>query len=65
METGERLEVVPEVIKDDYTRNLNAFLGVFKEMAREGGLDYVIVDTSRPFYEVLLAYLNKREKMGA
>ncbi len=63
IETGERLEVVSDVIRDDYKRNLEEFLNAYREMGREGNFDYVLADTSKPFYELLLQYLRKRERI--
>lgn len=60
-ETGETCEIVPEVIKEEYRKKLETFMDGYREMARDSGLDYVTADTSRPFYEVLLAYLNFRQ----
>jgi len=59
-ETGDRIEVVPDVVREDYEKNVASFIDAYREMARDGELDYIVVDTSRPFHEVLLGYLAAR-----
>lgn len=64
LETGQRMEVVPEGIRKEYREVFTAWLDALKKGASESRVDYVFADTSTP-YELLLAeFLVKRARVG-
>lgn len=64
LETGQRMEVVPEAIADEYRKAFGTYLDTFRRGCAESRIDYVRADTSTP-YEVLLArLLARRARMG-
>ena len=64
METGSELEVIPAQVKDDYQRKVAEYTHKFKIACSEAGVDFEEIDTQSSFDIALLAYLNKRKKMG-
>lgn len=63
METGERVKLQPQAIREHYQEQINAY---FKEIALKCAayrIDYMLADVNEPFNEVLLKYLIKRNKM--
>jgi uncharacterized protein (DUF58 family) len=64
LETGERLQVLPQVYREHYLRELESFIGRYRKECAERRVDYIVVDTSKPFDVVLMEYLARRAKMG-
>lgn len=64
METGGELEVIPAQVKDDYQKKVAEYTHKFKIACSEAGVDFEEIDTQSSFDIALLAYLNKRKKMG-
>ena len=63
METGERMQIDPRFVRDEYLRQMDEFAGRYKAECSEGGMDYVPVDTSTPFDIMLSSYLARRGRM--
>ncbi|NMC19056.1 MAG: DUF58 domain-containing protein [Thermogutta sp.] len=63
LETGERLEVDPHYVRDEYKRLLAEFLSQFRVACTESGIDYVMTDTSVPYDFMLSRYLAKRNQL--
>lgn len=59
METGASLEVSPEYA-DEYRQKLHVHLATLREKARGAGIDYFLLDTSRPLDAALREYLSLR-----
>lgn len=57
METGQRLEVIPEYVKGEYRRRMDDHLQQMRERTRAAGLDYHLLVTDRPLDAALSEYL--------
>jgi len=64
IETGARLQVDPAVVRDEYLRLVQGFIGDYKRHCAEGHVDYLEVDTDTPYDRLLQAYLVKRARLG-
>jgi uncharacterized protein (DUF58 family) len=63
METGDRLQVDPAYVRDDYRRQLSEFLDRHRRICADCQFDYVLTDTSVPFDYMLSRYLEKRSRL--
>ena len=61
LETGDTLEVSPDYAAHEYRDKLDAHLEDLKTRARAAGLDYFLLDTSRPLDGALREYLAIRK----
>lgn len=57
METEQRLEVIPEYVKSEYRRKMDAHLQQMDERTRAAGMDYHLLVTNRPLDAALSEYL--------
>ena len=57
METEQRLEVIPEYVKEEYRRKIDGHLAQLSEKTRAAGMDYHLLVTDRPLDEALSEYL--------
>ena len=57
METEQRLEVIPEYVKSEYRRKMDAHLQQMDERTRAAGMDYHLLVTDRPLDAALSEYL--------
>ena len=57
METEQRLEVIPEYVKGEYRRKVDAHLEQMSEKTRAAGMDYHLLVTDRPLDAALSEYL--------
>ncbi len=64
METGSELEVIPNQVREDYQQKVKEFTKKFKINCSNASVDFEEIDTQSPFDLALLAYLNKRKKLG-
>lgn len=64
METGDEMEVIPAQVKEDYRKKVKEYTTRFKIACNESRIDFEEIDTMSPFDLALLAYLNKRKKLG-
>jgi len=64
LETGQRMEVLPEAIRGDYLLVMKEFTDTFRRGCAEARIDYVLADTSVPYEVLLAAFLTKRQRMG-
>lgn len=60
METGQRLQVDPTFVREEYQRELQAFLDRFRRGCRESQIDYVLANTATPYDHLLARYLMRR-----
>ena len=60
METGDTLDVSPEYAASAYRDKIEAHISALREKARASGIDYLLLDTSRPLDEALREYLGLR-----
>jgi len=63
METGEKIRIAPKDLRDDYSRELEAFIALYKRACFENNIDYVTINTRTPHHSFLSAYLSRREKV--
>jgi uncharacterized protein (DUF58 family) len=64
METGSQMEVVPNQIREDYQKKVEELTHKFKMACSEFQIDFEQLDTQKEFDMALLAYLNKRKRLG-
>lgn len=64
MESGQRMEVVPEGIRKEYRKVFEEWLDTFRRGCAESRIDYVLADTSVPFERLLAAFLTKRARLA-
>jgi len=62
LETGEQLPVVPESFRDKYQALIRAHIAALTAKAAERGVDYRLLDTSKPLDFALYDYLSFRER---
>ena len=60
LETGERLQVDPAYVRDDYRRQVEGFIERYRRLCADCQIDYVQTDTSVPYDFMLSRYLAKR-----
>jgi uncharacterized protein (DUF58 family) len=63
LETGERLQVDPTFVRDDYRRRFQEFIDGYRRMCNECRIDYVMTDTSVPYDLLLSRYLTARTRL--
>lgn len=64
LETGDQLPVIPAKLRDGYQSALRAHLEELERRFTGAGIDYTVLDTSRPLDQALFAYLSARERMS-
>ncbi|MGM0546492.1 MAG: DUF58 domain-containing protein [Bacteroidota bacterium] len=64
METGSQMEVLPAQIREDYQKKVEELTHRFKIACSEFQIDFEQLDTQSAFDLALLAYLNKRKRLG-
>jgi len=62
-ETGEKLQVDPNVVREDYRRRIQEFIDTYRKACRQSGVDYITTDTQVPYDLMLTAYLDKRARL--
>lgn len=62
MESNETYITSPAAIRKAYLDNLNEFLTSCKKQCQSSGVDYCLLNTSKPLDEALSSYLSKRAK---
>ncbi len=63
IETQEEILTSPWQIQKDYQARLQEWIEKYRLESRESLIDYVLLDTSIPFDEALIAYLSKRQRL--
>ncbi len=61
MESDDAMDVSPEYAQVEYRTKIDAHVGNLRASARRAGLDYCLLDTSRPLDQALREYLVLRE----
>jgi uncharacterized protein (DUF58 family) len=62
-ETGERLKLQPQHIKNQYIEQINKFRQIVENRCHQYQVDYVNVDLTEPVEKVLYSFLLKRNNM--
>jgi uncharacterized protein (DUF58 family) len=60
LETGERLQVDPSYVREDYCMQIRDFIEGYRRRCAECQIDYVMTDTTVPYDFMLSQYLTKR-----
>lgn len=63
LETGEEMTLQPAQLREGYRQQAEAFVEGVRRQCREAGVDYVPLDTARPYADALRAYLDKRRRL--
>lgn len=63
VETGDRLDIQPDLVRRDYTAALDSWRTRLRTECREHLVDYIPIDTRTPFDAALLSYLQKRSRL--
>jgi uncharacterized protein (DUF58 family) len=64
LESGERMPVVPEKLRDEYLGHLDEHLATLKTRMFQSEIDYCFVKTSQPLDHALFNYLSRREQLS-
>lgn len=64
METGQKLRVEPAFLRDQFKKDVRAWIGTLERGCRNHHIDYHLLRTDTPFDRALTAYLGKRTRMG-
>ncbi|MEM6287246.1 MAG: DUF58 domain-containing protein [Bacteroidota bacterium] len=63
LESGDEMTLQPAQVREGYQAAAEAFLAGVQQTCREAGVDYVPLDTARPYADALRAYLDKRRRL--
>jgi hypothetical protein len=63
LETKERIPLVPARMRERYKASMEQHLAELEKKLLERGVDYVVVNTSRPIEDMLFGYLVRRERL--
>ena len=61
METSDEIEVSPDYFKTEYRAKIDAHVAAMKDKAQSAGIDYFMLDTSKPLDSALRDYLLVRQ----
>jgi uncharacterized protein (DUF58 family) len=61
LETGQTMEVIPEFVRHEYRRRMEAHMSAVEERTRAVGMDYRLLITDQPLDGALRAYLSLRK----
>jgi uncharacterized protein (DUF58 family) len=64
LETGDEMLVRPWELRREYVGSVERWVSRLRRTCREIGVDYVPMHTETPFDTALLAYLDKRRRLG-
>ena len=63
METGERLKLLPQEVKEYYKEQIQTFLEQLKMKCLQYKIDFVEADINKGFLPILQTWMLKRQKM--
>lgn len=63
MESGERLPVIPEYLREQYRALVREHVTSLSQLLGEHGIDYALFDTARPLDYALFEYLSNRQRL--
>jgi len=63
LETGDEVMAAPGVVREHYLKELNALIEFYRRELRLAGMDYTLLDTSRPLDFALMSYLATRSRL--
>jgi uncharacterized protein (DUF58 family) len=62
LETNERMEVIPDYVKGEYRRKMDAHLDQMRSRTKAAGMDYHLLVTDKPLDSALGEYLSLRPR---
>lgn len=63
LETGEEVTLRPGMARDAYRAALDAYVEALRQQCLASQIDFVAIDTERPYVDALAAYLRKRARL--
>jgi uncharacterized protein (DUF58 family) len=63
METGEKMQVDPRLLRDSYRDEVNAFIERYRKECSDRNIEYVQACTDEPYDLMLLNYLSRRRRL--
>ena len=64
LETNERMPIIPEYLREEYRKVVQAHIATLTERMGAQRIDYALFDTSKPLDQALFKYLSARERLG-
>lgn len=64
LETGERINVNPISVREEYLKRMDAFVARFKHECAKSNIEYLLLNTEVPFEIALASFLAKRARIG-
>jgi hypothetical protein len=64
IETGERMPIIPEYLRQQYKELIAAHTGALSKLLGQNRIDYALFDTSKPIDQALFRYLSSRERLA-
>jgi len=64
LETDRRVRVEPAFLREQYSKQIQAWIKALDRGCKGHQIDYNLLTTETPFDQALTAYLNKRNRMG-
>jgi uncharacterized protein (DUF58 family) len=62
VETGQQMHVMPEYLRQEYLKLINAHIDTLTSECGRAGIDYSLINTSEPLDLALFSYLSRRAK---
>ena len=63
LETDDEVMAVPSTVREFYLKEMQDLIAFYERELRLAGMDYCLVDTSKPLDLALLSYLGKRSRL--
>lgn len=63
LESGAKMRAFPQSLRQAYRKRVGEFISDIEKTAGKSGIDYCLLDTSKPLDKALMAYLAKRKRM--
>ena len=63
LESRARMRTFPQSLRDGYRKRVSEFLDDIERTTGNSGIDYCLLDTSKPLDRALVAYLAKRKRL--
>src|SRR5687768_7278168 len=61
LESNDEMEVSPDYAREEYSRKIDAHIESMRDRSRRAGMDYFLLDTSKPLDAALREYLSIRQ----
>jgi uncharacterized protein (DUF58 family) len=63
LENNDEIRTVPALVREHYLKEVDEFIDSYRRELRLAGIDYCLVDTSKPLDFALLSYLSARARL--